>query len=752
MSSISLKRTAPIALAIVAIMMGLLGTAVPAAAVGPSSASLPAPASPAADRILVTPTFAYPQTTDTFQTQSPLVNGPDGALWFTFGTNDIVRMTTSGVYTRFAAYPPGGISSVGSHLVRDDRNGFTYVVAVGEPQVAHVMHIAIDGTVSEIPLPAGATWADYLNAGSDGTAWYQGTFAGGSDNSDIAVRITHGAARAFTVPGRIISIVPTDDGGAWVSLRGSLTRIAPDGTVSSPPSVNGVLMSSVWPGAGNALWYVGRIPGDGLSRAGLVQPDGTVAERTLGTNFSTAWPMTRQAQRSATWINSELADGTHAIFAGTTPSNLRLIALPAPETLQASGIESGGRLWAVDSSHMDLASGTGVAHLLSIGLDCSVQDRADLRDSDVRPVAAEQDGTILLVGQSFQDGLTSVATQVLALRPGGTLLRGAVDVGNVNSVTLDAQGRPWLATNTGIATIAEATANRLGGGDRYEAAVAIARASFPNGAPVVYVASGENFPDALSAGPLAAANHGPLLLTLGGGLPGATRAGIVALAPSKIVVVGGPAAVSDSVVAQLLALAPTVQRVSGPDRYAVSHGIVAANQHSGKPLFVATGTGYADAVTAGAAAARAGGQLLLVPGGWAGLPAGYASFIRTLHPSSIAVVGGPVAVSDGILTELRGVATTTRYGGADRYAVSAAVLRAFGDPSAHLYLTTGQNFPDALAAAPLAGRSGATVATVPGGCVPDDTFRAIQNLRLTAVTVLGGTSAVGSSVTWARPC
>jgi putative cell wall-binding protein len=744
MNSAHSKHTGLVALGIVALVAGVFGTALPAAA------SAPAPATPAADRVLVTPTFPYPQATDRFQTQSPLVTGPDGALWFTHGLNDVVRMTTAGVYKRFAAYPSAGPTWVGSSLVRDDQGGFTYEVSVGDPDSPHVMHVSLDGVTSEIPLPAGVTQVEGLVAGNDGTVWYEGTLAPYSATTDLVVRISHGVARALTVPGRANTIVPTDDGGAWVSVRGSLTRIAPDGTVVSPPSVAGRIMSYVWPGTADSLWYVAGIAGDPSVRAGLVQPDGTVEEKTLGTNLSLMLPITRQPQRSATWINAELADRTQAVFAGTTPANLHLIPLPVASAQQPTGVESGGRLWLVDNS--GVTDGRGTAHLLSVGLDGSVRDQADLVDSRVVVVGDEPDGTILMRGDAYEGGLTSDATQIVALHPDGSLVRGGLDWDTAYGVTLDPQGRPWFSTRTGISTLADATSDRLGGGDRYEAAVTIAKAAFPSGAPVIFVASGENFPDALSAGPLAAANHGPLLLTLGGGLPAATRAEIVALSPSKIVVVGGAAAVSDAVVAQLRHLAPTVQRVSGADRYAVSRGIVAANQHSGKPLFVATGMGFADAVTAGAAAARSGGQLLLVPGTWGGLPAGYASFIRGLRPSSIAVVGGPLAVSGGIVSELSGVATTTRYGGSDRYAVSAAILRAFGTPSTHVYLTTGQNFPDALAAAPLAGRSDATVATVPGGCVPDDTFHAIQDLQLSRVTLLGGPTAVGSNVAWLRTC
>lgn len=749
MSRTSWRQVAPIALAIGAILAGLLGAAAPASAAQLKSASSRTVTTPAADRVLVTETFPFPQATDTFQTQSPLVTGPDGALWFLHGTDDVGRMTTDGVYTRFAAYPPGGLSWVGAHLVRDDRGGFLYVVAVGEAYVPHVMHIALNGAVSEIPQPEGTTLTGGLIAGSDGTAWYEASSAQDSATSDIVVRVAHGVARPFAVAGDAYSIVPTDDGGAWVGVRGSLTRIAPDGTVTVPPGVAGRVASNLWPGTGNSLWYVGGIVGDSVGRVGLVQADGSVVERPLGAGVSLL-PGTQQAQRSETWINVVKQDGSQAVYVGTTPANLRPIPLSVSSAQLFTGIESGGRLWIVD--HSVTSDGKLMSRILSLGVDGSVQDRAELSDGQFWPLAAEPDGTILLTGDTVRGGDIPGASQVLALRPDGALLRGAVDDTAVFRAAFDAQGRPWFVTRTGIATVGDATAERLGGGDRYEAAVAIARAAFPSGAPVLYVASGENFPDALSAGPLAAASHGPLLLTLGGALPAATRAGIVTLAPSKIVVVGGPAAVSDAVVAQLRKLAPTVQRVSGPDRYAVSRGIVAANQHPGKPLFVATGMGYADAVTAGAAAARSGGQLLLVPGGWAGLPAGYASFIRGLHPSSIAVVGGPVAVSDGILAGLRGIAATTRYGGADRYAVSAAVLKGFGTPSTHIYLTTGQNFPDALAAAPLAGRTGATLATVPGGCVPVDTFRAIQRLRPTSVTILGGTSAVGADVAWLRNC
>ena len=110
---------------------------------------------------------------------------------------------------------------------------------------------------------------------------------------------------------------------------------------------------------------------------------------------------------------------------------------------------------------------------------------------------------------------------------------------------------------------------RIAGVDRYSTAAAIAGRAFPGGAPVVYLATGESFPDGLAAGPAAAHQGGPLLLTRGGSLPGATRDALRSLAPSKVVIVGGVGAVSGAVAQAVRDALPqaVVARVAGTDRY-----------------------------------------------------------------------------------------------------------------------------------------------------------------------------------------
>ena len=89
---------------------------------------------------------------------------------------------------------------------------------------------------------------------------------------------------------------------------------------------------------------------------------------------------------------------------------------------------------------------------------------------------------------------------------------------------------------------------RIAGNNRYETAALASRAAYPNGAPVCYVVSGETFPDALAAGSF---NDGPILLTQSTRLPKPTADEVRRLRVKRVVVLGGTAAVSQSVVEEL---------------------------------------------------------------------------------------------------------------------------------------------------------------------------------------------------------
>ena len=88
---------------------------------------------------------------------------------------------------------------------------------------------------------------------------------------------------------------------------------------------------------------------------------------------------------------------------------------------------------------------------------------------------------------------------------------------------------------------------RVSGDDRYLTSVAVARTFFSGATPHIFVSTGLNFPDALAAGPIG----DPVLLTAPTSLPATVAAEATRLDPDTIDVLGGPAAVSETVLTQL---------------------------------------------------------------------------------------------------------------------------------------------------------------------------------------------------------
>ena len=87
---------------------------------------------------------------------------------------------------------------------------------------------------------------------------------------------------------------------------------------------------------------------------------------------------------------------------------------------------------------------------------------------------------------------------------------------------------------------------RLYGQDRYETAHAVARYYYAK-TPVAFLAAGQGFADALSAGPIAAKANAPVLLTPKAKLLPETLAYMKDAGVTQVTVVGGPASISDAV-------------------------------------------------------------------------------------------------------------------------------------------------------------------------------------------------------------
>ena len=310
------------------------------------------------------------------------------------------------------------------------------------------------------------------------------------------------------------------------------------------------------------------------------------------------------------------------------------------------------------------------------------------------------------------------------------------------------------AATTAVADPTATETDRISGPDRYATAVAIS-SEYPAGVGVVYVASGANFPDALSAAPAASLQGGPLLLTPQAELPDLVRTEISRLRPARIVVVGGPTTVSNRVYDQLATIAP-VRRDAGLDRYETSRIIIRNAFGAGADTaIVATGANFPDALSGSAAAGGLDIPVILVDGAASGLDSATRRLLADLGVSSVTIVGGDTTVSaavEGSLRSLLGAGAVTRLAGPDRYVTSQMINAGFFTAAPTVYLAVGTGFADALAGAALAGRGGAPLFVVPTDCVPADVLRDLQTLGTTRAVLLGGPASLGAGVARLTSC
>jgi putative cell wall-binding protein len=259
--------------------------------------------------------------------------------------------------------------------------------------------------------------------------------------------------------------------------------------------------------------------------------------------------------------------------------------------------------------------------------------------------------------------------------------------------------------------------SRIAGSDRFATSAAIAsKYAVPTVENAVFVASGMNFPDALSAAPVAGALGSPLVLVKPDSVPASVCAQIERLEPEEIILVGGPGAVSTAVENDLATIAP-VTRISGSNRYATSREIINTFYGSIGELFVATGRDFADALSSGAAAGAAGIPVLLVDGKADSLDTEAHDFIESLAPSQITIVGGPGAVSEGIESDLAALATVERLNGRQRYETSWLVNKHVFTTASKALLATGDGFADALAGAAYGAVMGYPLFLTPSDCL-----------------------------------
>lgn len=259
--------------------------------------------------------------------------------------------------------------------------------------------------------------------------------------------------------------------------------------------------------------------------------------------------------------------------------------------------------------------------------------------------------------------------------------------------------------------------DRIFGASRYDTAIKVADelmnkkglSKFDN----IVVATGDNYPDALTGGYLAYVKSAPILL-VNKGTEGSITSYVKQNLKSggKVYLLGGTGAVSEDFENGLNASGLETERLGGATRYETNLKILEAANVTGDELLICSGDGFADSLSASAACR----PILLV--GKAGLTGEQSDYLMRLTAvygaaSDVTIVGGTGAVSEAAEQQLFGIfgvaVQDNRLAGANRYETSYLVAKKYYGESTmkNVVFAYGQNFPDGLAGGVLAMQIGA---------------------------------------------
>ncbi|AXH96795.1 cell wall-binding repeat-containing protein [Ornithinimicrobium avium] len=320
-----------------------------------------------------------------------------------------------------------------------------------------------------------------------------------------------------------------------------------------------------------------------------------VGDEIVYTNDSEGWTRTVRAVHGHLDAVATTCPGMHlysmfeqvrAAVAAQESAGTHAVQRVAGEDRYASAAALAQRALLEGTDTAYLASGVGLVDALAVG-----------------PVAAEQDAAVLLTRTTSVPAATLGALESLGVSQ-VRIVGGEAAVGP--EVEADLVARGFRVT-------------RFAGADRYAVAAALSVEAAADGSVpgTVYLASGQELADALGGASAAAHHAGAVLLTRPGRLPAASADRLAELAPERVVVLGGGAAVSGAVVDEVRALLPAAQvdRIGGADRYATSALVADDAFGTVASAVAASGIAPADAMAGTQLAARHDGPLVLVQGG-----------------------------------------------------------------------------------------------------------------------------------------
>lgn len=250
---------------------------------------------------------------------------------------------------------------------------------------------------------------------------------------------------------------------------------------------------------------------------------------------------------------------------------------------------------------------------------------------------------------------------------------------------------------------------RLAGNTRYDTSAEIAKDFSSGTINSVIIASGNNYPDALSSAILSKKYNAPILIVDTNVDPDSPTIQYIEshlIKAGNIYIIGGAGVVSSNYEKYFGSMGFKTIRLGGATRYETCAKVAdQAGIATGTPVVIANSYSYPDALSIANIAAQNGWPILLNAA--SGLDATTKNYLTKIRPRTIYIAGGTGVITDSLKSSMESLlslndSNVVRLGGVDRYDTSKIIATYFYGDSAPLgyasnaYIASGTNFPDAL--------------------------------------------------------
>jgi len=258
----------------------------------------------------------------------------------------------------------------------------------------------------------------------------------------------------------------------------------------------------------------------------------------------------------------------------------------------------------------------------------------------------------------------------------------------------------------------------------------------------IILANGDNFADALAGSYLATVEKAPILLHRNSGKGDDLNEAYISenlVAGGTVYLLGGTAAIPESVETSIAALGCRVVRLKGATRFDTNLEILkAAGISASDEILITTGWEFADCLSASAS----GKPILMLNTNKGELTENQIAFLEQHTDNSYTIIGGTAAVSENLETAIEAiVGETDRLSGGTREETSVLVAEKYFEEPECVLIAYSRNFPDGLCGGPLAYAMNAPLLLVN---VKQEAAAAayIEAEGITAGYVLGGKAAL----------